>query len=227
MKQRPTPPKWKEFKKSANRSGPVKRQLWLDQGGICAYCEIDLAEADQSVEHHVPAHLTNKDVDWDLRWANLLLTCLGGSEPSLQGEGDYRYIAPPNAEKCCGFYKYGSEEEVLNPLKIDPWIPLFRVGLTTGKISPDPSACGAAGIDPDLVWRTVSLLNLNCFRLQKNRLAVINGLLEDSEDSTDLELAALYLNRNSDGCWPAFFTTFRFFLCNAAESHLAELDYYP
>lgn len=225
--QQPTPPKWKDFKKSASRRDPVVLKLHEDQGGICAYCEIDLISEDQSVEHFVPANQTTRAVDWDLRWSNLLLICKGGTDSSLHEEGEYRYARPPGNDACCGGSKLGSVDPILDPTAIHPHACVFKVGMTSGELSPDDDVCARFGIDPNLAASSITLLNLNCSRLSRNRLAIINELLEEAQTSEDAEIARNHIVRDTQHCWPPFFSTYRSFLGEAAENHLAQLPCYP
>jgi uncharacterized protein (TIGR02646 family) len=230
---RATPPKWKEFKTSSERRDSVRGRLLEDQRGLCAYCEIDLTTHDQAVEHIVPAHRTSRHEDWDLRWDNLLLTCKGGTDRLLQDGGEYRYTAPPNQESCCGAHKLGEETPILTPLSIPPNASLFRLGLASGELHVDECGCRLSGVDPEVAHGTLSLLNLNCRRLRRNRAEIISVLSEESQTQTDQELCEVYLapcrsvSNMPVTCWTAFLSTYRYFLGETAESYLDALPEYP
>lgn len=102
-----------------------------------------------------------------------------------------------------------------------------------GALQPDDTECAKAGVAPGHVTHTVQFLGLNCYRLCRNRLAV----LEELEQDLDVRLAAnpdsqtgekemateMFGDDTSD--WPAFFTTYRSFFGLAAEEHLCEIGY--
>lgn len=80
---------WTNCRKNVSRKKDIQDALKYDQGGICAYCEIDLKELDVSssnnvvpdfrVEHFHPKSDNSTAHNWNLDWNNLLACCNGGS----------------------------------------------------------------------------------------------------------------------------------------------------
>lgn len=80
---------WEQFCKSDARKNEIQQQLKADQGGLCAYCEINLLDAagtdkaDFRVEHFHPKSDTSSGMNWHLHWPNLLGCCHGGSRSDV------------------------------------------------------------------------------------------------------------------------------------------------
>ena len=233
--RQPTPRTWEEFKKT-QESKEVALQLRSDQKGLCAYCEIDLTERDSSVEHFVPKSTSTKEQNWHLEWSNLLAVCLGGihdvGDEELPG---YRKCLGGYREPSCGAKKLSAipDPQTLNPLLLPAFPRLRRVANADGELQPDDTECAKAGVAPGDVTHTVLFLGLNCYRLCRNRLAVLQELEQDLDDrfaanpdskTVEKEMATeMFGDGASD--WPAFFTTYRSFFGVAAEEHLHEIGY--
>lgn len=233
--RQPTPRTWEEFRKT-RESKEVARQLRSDQKGLCAYCEIDLTDPDSSVEHFVPKSTSTKELNWNLDWNNLLSVCLGGihdvGDEELSG---YRKCLDGQREPSCGAKKWSTipDPKTLNPLRLPTFPRLFRVATADGELQPDDAECAKAGVDPGNVTHTVQFLGLNCYRLCRNRLAVLQELEQDLDDrlaknpalqTVEKEMATEMLGDGTSD-WPAFFTTYRSFLGVAAEERLHEIGY--
>ncbi len=122
--------------------------------------------------------------------------------------------------------------EILNPLQIPAKDTLFSFDSFSGAMSVDVERC------PDMLRKkaenTIIELNLNAPRLKRLRKAVIEVLQEQVaemagqgfsvEEAMD-QLARELLIPNSEDSYPAFFTTIRWFLGEAAENVLRERDY--
>lgn len=203
---------------------------------MCAYCEIDLTDRDFSVEHFVPKSTSTKEQNWHLDWNNLLAVCAGGIHDVGNEESPgYRKCLAGHREPSCGAKKWSAipDPQTLNPLQLPAFPRLFRVATADGALQPDDTECAKAGVAPGHVTHTVQFLGLNCYRLCRNRLAV----LEELEQDLDVRLAAnpdsqtgekemateMFGDDTSD--WPAFFTTYRSFFGLAAEEHLCEIGY--
>ncbi len=244
---------WDQMKSDPNWGGPsaysdCRSQLLLDQGGICAYCEIDIRDDDPlkcRVEHFHPKSDITPLKNWALDWGNLYGVCAGGSfkhgqaphtlEPlaknlSCDAHKDQQIQAKVLTAQCEGW--------ILNPADLIASPPVFRLNRSSGELSPDPSACQALlgqvlnhHATPDaLVQHTIEMLNLNCDRLCQARLVVIRNIENQKKRQREqgfngqqgmANLAARYFGRH----WPNFFTTVRLCLGLAAETHLTSIQY--
>lgn len=67
---------WEQCVRSPTRRDAIQKEIRLNQGGLCAYCEIDLKPADANghadfrVEHFHPKSDTTTH-NWHLDWQNL------------------------------------------------------------------------------------------------------------------------------------------------------------
>ncbi len=131
------------FRKSKTRYQAVTSKLKMDQGNLCAYCEISLLEdadpvrEDRRVEHFHPKSDTSNDHNWALDWNNLLATCHGGDSPQVADTN--RYTHP---DVSCDIPKQDKnlDEIILNPLSL-PAFPLLFGFESNGSISVDSIAC--------------------------------------------------------------------------------------
>ncbi len=225
----PRPPSWNEFKKAPERREPVKKRLRDDQRGLCAYCEHRLVPEDESVEHFVPK---SADHARELDWSNLLLCCAGGERPLPEDLPDARTRFDPHSAKTCGHAKRTNLLPILNPLEVQAFPRLFRFGSETGAIQPDEDGCRSAGVDSNLAEQTIAVLSLRAGRLNRARSAVLEELLSQLASdgtapafSTDRAREISMQQMPATGALPTFFTTIRWFLGPAAESHLAAIGY--
>lgn len=244
---------WQNMKDDANFGGPAaykecRKQVLAAQGGICAYCEIDISDNDPlkcRVEHFHPKSDISPAHNWALDWNNLLGVCAGGSYKS----GSAPYTQEPLAQNLsCDAYKdqmiqSGKLSEqcegwILNPIELVASPSLFQIDKSTGKLVPNSSHCAAAPAWPSnkhadieaLVQHTINMLNLNCDRLCQARIVLIRDIERNKKKQRDQgfsaaeglnNLATYYLKRR----WPGFFTTIRICLGVSAETHLAIMEY--
>lgn len=240
---------WEEMRGDARDDGQqaytdIRKHTHDDQGGLCAYCEIDIRDDDplkSRIEHFHPKSDRNAGVNWALAWANMLAVCAGGS---------YRYgtaphtLEPLEENLSCDAHKdrwiqqkrlaEACEGWVLNPLRLPGWPgSLFRLNKCNGELQADAEACQK--FDPwpgnqhadmhTLVTFTITALNLNCTRLREARLRVIRDI-EHNKKKQRLagfgpqqgldNLARHYLRQR----WPGFFTTICLCLGDAAQRQL-------
>jgi len=225
-----------------------RSQLLVDQGGICAFCEIGIHDNDPlkcRVEHFHPKSDVTPTHNWALDWNNLLGVCAGGS---------YKFGAAPHTQEplaenlSCDAHKdrmiqsgklpAQCEGWILNPLQLMANPSLFRVEKSTGKLQPDMAHCEAAPACPGnqhanvqaLVQHTIDMLNLNCDRLCQARLRLIRDIERNKKKQRDQgfsaqhglsNLAVFYLRER----WPGFFTTIRICLGTSAENHLTNMAF--
>ncbi|ABK45432.1 conserved hypothetical protein [Magnetococcus marinus MC-1] len=213
----------------------IKKQLLTDQGGLCAYCEIDLKirkkprEIDDfRVEHFHPKSDTSGN--WSLDWSNMLGVCHGGSQRHVTASGER--FSENKRDHSCDVPKGSQhwEQVILNPLQLPHAPSLFRFDRAMGSVRVDEHACAVAGIEVARVQATIDLLNLDCSRLQRMRQRVLDHLNEQLivlvEQGHTLQqardrLARAYLTKNHKDFWPvAFFSAIRHYLGQSAERAL-------
>ena len=168
-----------QFKRSNSRYQAVIKQLKLDQGNLCAYCEIDLLEdpnpacEDKRVEHFHPKSDTSGDHNWALDWNNLLATCHGGKVSQVADSDRYTY-----PDVSCDIPKENKNLDgiILNPLKLPPFPLIFEFGTDDSSICVDKAACKRSSIDPVKAQNTIDELNLDAPRLRKFRRELLDTL---------------------------------------------------
>lgn len=226
-----------------------RAQTIIDQGGLCAYCEIDIHDNDPlkcRIEHFHPKSDVTTGHNWALDWNNMLAVCSGGSQSALDDPSHYQKPLPANLS--CDAYKdkqiqsgrlsAGCAGWILDPKQIYAFPCLFKVNAFDGTIEPDAHACISAPAWPGnrhastlaLVRHTIDMLNLNCVRLKDARLIVIRGIEKDKKRERDkgfdagqglTNLAERYFRR----IWPSFFTTRRLRLGQTAEQYLQQNNF--
>jgi uncharacterized protein (TIGR02646 family) len=149
--------------------------LATNQGGLCAYCEIQLSTNHSQIEHFKPKSMTTPTNDLTFSLPNFLVCCNGGTYPHTSVPGEYCATPSAKANHTCGAHKEDTDPATtcLDPYTL-PDFPLFKVRLTSEGIAldADEAACQRAGIGLDLVKSTLNCLNLNCVRLCSARSAV-------------------------------------------------------
>lgn len=244
---------WEELRDDAQHGGKqayadIRTQTHLDQGGLCAYCEIDIRDNDplkSRIEHFHPKSDKNSATNWALAWHNMLAVCAGGSykhgsvphsmEPvsenlSCDAHKD-RWIQKKRLAEVC-------EGWVLNPSLLPAWPSLFEINKFNGELRASDAQCDQAAHWPNnqhadmktLVEHTIAALNLNCVRLCQARLVVIHDIernkkkqrMAGSSAQQGLDnLAQRYLQKS----WPGFFSTICLCLGAAADGYLQRIRY--
>lgn len=237
---------WKQFKKysklysviSRSYDNPVTDQLNRDQGGVCAYCEINLIEKDSSgdadfrVEHFHPKSDTSTQHNWHLDWNNLLGCCHGGSQRNVVDAG-HRFTSPDNS---CDVPKGNKNLDsiILSPLQLPAFPNLFGCARATGILVVNTTNCQIANVSEVRAGNTISELKLDAPRLNKFRKQVLDKLNDDlsnlvkqglSIGQARMRLAQVYLCKNAKMQWPAFFTSIRCYLGAEAEEHLRNIGF--
>ena len=168
---------WEQCTKNKNRRDEIQQQLRGDQGGICAYCEVNLLPAvssnevaDFRVEHFHPKSDVSTVHNWHLDWNNLLACCHGGSQRGV-GDAASRYTR------------------------------------SDGSMQADSAACLQASVDPLCAQETVSRLHLDAARLRRLRRLALDNLNQQLQALVNkgipLEEARRRLARFSAAQWPA------------------------
>lgn len=183
----------------------IKRTLVAGQRGLCAYCEMRIADGmgeaeiaaksrQQRVEHFHPKDDVRRPPNWALHWPNLWAVCLGGSgrPPSGEPHDESRFLPPLPENLSCDAFKdhqikagklpHDPEGWILAPDEVPAFPLLFRF---TSEGRPEPHAENCAGVvlpnnrHPDtvtLVEYTIENLNIGCSRLNRNRSRVSHEL---------------------------------------------------
>lgn len=233
---------WEQFCTVKKRKAAVQQMLRVDQGGICAYCEIDLRERDQQgeadfrVEHFHPKSDKASGHNWALDWDNLLACCHGGSRPDVS-EAKERF-EEIHALRTCDVLKadHNWDTNVLNPLHLPADVCVFTCPRTSGgKLTLSQQAHDDDRIDNQRAQQTLDWHNLNAMRLSNLRAAVLNKLNDDLREKITegmtiakarADLARRHLRQDQDGNWPAFFSAIRSYLGREAELHLQSIGFF-
>lgn len=245
---------WEQMRGDAQADGrsvyeSIRAALIQSQRGLCAYCEIGISDNDPMkcrVEHFHPKSHQDPACNWALAWSNLLAVCNGGSHPHVTAPGFH--LEPTADNLSCDAHKdhmiqqhlltLPCEGAILDPRRLPAFPAFVRVHRGTGELQPDSPSCRACAPWADnrhdsveeLVAFTIRMLNLNCDRLLQMRLTLVRDierqkkrLREAGQDagSALAHLASRYFRPE----WPAFFSTFRSCLGQAAEAHLQTLGY--
>ena len=221
----------------ANRE-QVRDQLRKDQGGLCAYCEIDLIESDNTgdadfrAEHFHPKSDTSTAHNWHLDWGNLLGCCHGGSHRNVADTGN-RFTSPDTS---CDVPKENKnlDDVILNPLFLPASPAIYQCDRSTGEISVIAANCQSLGVPEIQAQNTINELHLIAPRLNRLRKTVLDDLNSriasrvaqgDDISATRTYFSKVYLNKNANGNWPKFFTSIRSYLGSDAERHLQNIGF--
>ena len=231
---------WQKCKSNSARRDEIQHYLRRDQGGICAYCEIDLLqrddvaeESDFQVEHFHPKSDKTTQHNWGLDWGNMLACCLGGKSKKVV-DADNRHTNPYLR---CGALKEDNDwgDIILNPLQLQSSQAIFNFQRTTGEISVNEENCNLLGVDIGKAQATIEHLNLKCERLNRlrqERLSHANKSLQAfvakgmNVDEARQKLALVMMKKDANGCWPKFFSALRCYLGNAAETQLIAIGFF-
>ena len=184
---------WEEFRN--HNAGKSYKELISElislQRGLCGYCEIDLVELDQEVEHIIPKSDPKIGKKYALDHLNLMACCKGGS--SIKRNQVARYKEPVKMNLSCGASKL---DEVITSF-VDPRslsaIAFVTKSNSSGKLVADYENCKSAGIDVQSVNDTIEFLNLNVNRLVLARRKIW-GIISNSAEGDDRYLIARRLH---------------------------------
>lgn len=215
---------WNEFRNDRQGASyqAVRRQAALDQGSLCAYCEVQFDKNNQqaSIEHfHPKADVSDPNINWALNWQNMLAVCRGGRE----GDKD-QFPTPENLS--CDAYKdhVGGSQELLNPLNA-PLGKIYQFDKATGELHVDPQLeCCVV----EQVKQAIKILNLNCYRLRSARLTILNAYnreIKKAREKNNRQIKHQLVERWFGVRWPSYFTTRRCLLGNTAESYLKKIAF--
>jgi uncharacterized protein (TIGR02646 family) len=217
----------------------IKELIFKEQGGLCAFCETKVIQIDkQRVEHfHPKSDAANPHHNWALDWANVIGVCLGGSDVD-------KSIHPLPANLSCDAYKDHlivkkklpiiCEGHLLNPLELFAFSNLFELNKRTGELKPKADYSGIEiennqySTTTELVKKTIEHLNLNCDRLNQQRLAVLNEyerVIKIARNQNDRDIFSKLSKHWLQTKWRSFFTTRRILLGQHAENYLQSIHY--
>jgi uncharacterized protein (TIGR02646 family) len=238
---------WEGMRNDALNAGmqaydAIVAALEADQGGICAYCEIKISRTANTtrVEHFVPKALPDPSINWALNWDNLLATCMGGS----QRRNDPRHFLEPVIENLsCDAHKERALGTInchgllLNP-RFLPAMPFpMRLEHSTGHWHVDEVKANAISMPGkthatigELVDGSIQILNLNCIRLARARLAILRQLEREIKQArrAGLDRSVFMVNlckRYLGPHYHEFFSVYRFRLGDFAEEYLQSIGY--
>lgn len=236
---------WKQFRDD-NPDGykQVRKDMFIDQGGLCAYCETEvsgLSEILQRIEHyHSKSDDSDVNKNWALDWQNIFGVCVGGSR---HGAGQKVYPLPQNLS--CDAHKdalisrnklaKACEGYLINPLDLISTPCLFGFNKANGKLFANEEACAEFELPYnqyastlELVQKTIVILNLNCQRLKDIRLEVLksyNREVAKARKANDRQGISKLAERWFNKKWPSHFTTRRILLDRHAEAYLQDIEY--
>jgi uncharacterized protein (TIGR02646 family) len=214
----------------------LKELIFKEQGGLCAFCENEIFKTHkQRVEHfHPKSDKTNPNHNWALDWTNVIGVCLGGSDVD-------KVLHPLPANLSCDAYKdhlikqrklpEKCEGYLFNPLNLPAFPCLFDFDKRTGELKPKDDYSGIKFEDnyyettAELVAKTIQHLNLNCDRLNQQRLALLrqyNQEIAKARKNNDKSIFTKLAERWFQTQWLPFFTTRRILLSHHAESYLQQ-----
>lgn len=230
---------WENFKGVFRNDYVVlRRALFRDQRGICAYCEIDMindpakGNPDFRIEHFHPQ--SDESRNWRYDWNNLFAVCSGGNVRFIEGQEE-RFTAP---DLSCDAWKADSIVDglIFNPLDEALLGAVFEF-LEDGRMQ---VATSCPDHLKELARETIKSLNLSgsegCgSRLDRLRQGVISGLRQQvqsqlavgaSIDEIFAELADALFSEDESETWPAFFSCIRWYLGGAANARLVQIGYF-
>lgn len=236
---------WDDFRYSnqGNDYQAIKTLIFNDQGGLCAFCESEVNDTHtQRVEHfHPKSDKSNPNHNWALDWLNVMGVCLGGS-----GFDTDKTIHPLPANLSCDAYKdhlivkkklsINCEGYLFNPLNLPEFPCLFDLDKRTGELKPKSNYNNAAFVGlrnnystiSELVEKTIEHLNLNCDRLNQQRLLLIRQYertIKQARLTNDQQIHTKLAVRWFQQKWLPFFTTRRILLGHHAENYLLANNY--
>ena len=216
----------------------LRRALFRDQRGICAYCEIDLiidpanGNPDFRIEHFHPQ--SDGSSNWRYDWNNLFAVCGGGNVRFIEGQEE-RFTAP---DLSCDAWKGDSIVDglIFNPMDEALLGAIFEFQ-ENGRMQ---VATSCPDHLKELARDTIKHLNLSgsegCGRrLDRLRQGVINGLRQQVQSQLAVgagieeifaELADALFPDDESKPWPAFFSCIRWYLGDAANSRLVQVGYF-
>lgn len=214
----------------------LKQTIFNDQGSLCAYCETEIKDTDYTKRriehfHNKSPHLVPPNThNWALDWSNIFGVCLGGSDSKEKNH-------PTPSNLSCDSYKEHkkiSDSKIFNPLLLPKSHNLFSFNKSNGNLTAHKVNCDNIIIanNPyqstvEFIENTINKLNLNCYRLNSNRLSIF--ILYERERKkarieNNINFKNILAERWFSKRWPSFFTTRRILLGETAEKYLDSIN---
>jgi uncharacterized protein (TIGR02646 family) len=235
---------WNSFR---NHNGGVsyrnlRNLIFSTQGGLCAYCEANVSERPESrkrIEHfHPKSDQSNHLINWSLDWGNVFGVCIGGDDSNKTAHPRPKNLSCDSHKNHLASSDSSLEKpegNVLNPLDMVVGPCLFSLNRATGELEADENACRSVTLPEnnysstyELVSSTIKILNLNCDRLNEQRLRILihyNQQVAKSRRNHDRDYKSKLATRWFNKKWPSFFSTRRILLGKFAESYLNATSY--
>ncbi|MDS7932142.1 retron system putative HNH endonuclease [Acinetobacter sp. V91_7] len=228
---------WDNFRNHSDSYDRLKELIFLDQGGLCGYCEDSIGDLDKTkrqIEHfHDKADKDYSINNWALDWNNVFGVCKGGSDQKA------KFPTPQNLS--CDAHKNHyldspiTEGVYLNPLEI-PYSSIFSFDKATGFLVPNEEVCkfldeykpNNYSNFKELVDETIKVLNLNCDRLALKRRLILfeyNRIIQRAREMNNTKIREQLTEHWFQKKWPSFFTVRRYLLGEIAEQYLAGNGY--
>lgn len=205
---------------SADRDS-LKKEIIADQAGLCAYCEKALRDEGDNrplgfkVEHFIPENSKTikkmiaagqpaPPINYSLLWTNLLGCCFGGEHPR---SASYNASLTDKANLSCDVPKshHNWSGLILDPSQELPddgtWFEFDEQGVMNVSADCPPQHMTKAR-------QSIEMLNLNCVRLTRLRLAALESLSAVSDEE---DIAAL-LSKDAAGIYGEFISLRKWYL---------------
>ena len=158
--QRTESRRWEEFKNTQQKAYKnLKKCLYENQYGLCAFCETTLTENDRQIEHFIPKSMTTNIQDYTICFDNYTISCKGNEKSNKSNHS-------------CGHKKSNSnpQNKILNPYEL-PEFPIFKINITSEglELIADEQVCSEAGINVEIAKTTLEYLGLNTPNLKQRR----------------------------------------------------------
>lgn len=241
---------WDQMKNNSQHFGQavydcIAELISTDQGGLCAYCEIDISRSLNTlrVDHFVAKSLSSSRHNWGLDWVNMLACCKGGENQYTRGRNHFEKPILKNlscdahvnrlAQKGgAGMPLDDRRGHVINPLSLHTSPLLIRFDTDQGTLEPHTQRCTMVSLEGnkysstiELVENTIRVFNLNCPRLCRARKDWFDELEDKLE--TERQAGRSAAEVSSELCelllsppYPSFFTVSRIWLGPVAEHFL-------
>ena len=161
---------WYEFSENQELSECKKalhQHLIAEQAELCIYCERKISKDISHVEHIHPKDVSGKFAHLTFAYTNLVASCNGDL-----CDTDNKKVYKPEDVHSCGHKKANdfNEKQFINPVQDENIGEFFKYNKDTGVMS--------AANENARAEYTINLLNLNCIRLQNDRVNAVQAVFD-------------------------------------------------
>ena len=161
---------WHEFYENQELSECKKalhQHLIAEQAELCIYCERKISKDISHVEHIHPKDVSGKFAHLTFAYTNLVASCNGDL-----CDTDNKKVYKPEDVHSCGHKKANdfNEKQFINPVQDENIGEFFKYNKDTGVMS--------AANENARAEYTINLLNLNCIRLQNDRVNAVQAVFD-------------------------------------------------